>query len=333
MLNSNDNSSDKRNADYMLVDGPAEIRRLSTMYYLLKYFFDNQNFLPEPINIEEIGNVLDVGAGTGIWTLDLADQSAAAARLPPHDCEHPLRLSMCDISTAKFPPAEVLAPVGIKAFQHDVLTPFPADMHGTFDLVNMNYLVIALTEDKWGIALKNVHDVLKPGGYLILRESDPVFYSASSPPPPDDGTPHDLPSQINGTTVVHKMNSMLANFAIKNGFVVGLSYRFPEFLEHAGLRIARRKRVLMPTGDLCDSYTTARGASMASLKATSIDNIDMALDGLSKALLDKGMLEAPVGTKIESEQKRLEMMKEVHERVAEGLLVVQMEVVAQRPCP
>lgn len=231
--------SSKRNADYVLVDGPPEIRRcvadragkfahpqryryrLSAQYFYMKHFFDNAEFLPAPIEINNVANVLDVAAGTGAWTLDFADQPAVAARLPSQNHEHPLRLRICDISAAKFPPEDILARAGIEAFQHDVLTPFPAEMQGTIDLVNMNYLVYALTEDKWRLALKNVHDVLKPGGYLILRESDPIFYSVSSPPPPDDGTPHDLLTQVNGTTPVHKMNSILTSFAIKSGFVVG----------------------------------------------------------------------------------------------------------------
>ncbi|KZV64552.1 hypothetical protein PENSPDRAFT_656499 [Peniophora sp. CONT] len=321
----------KRNADYVLVDGPPEIRRLSSQYFYMKHFFDNADFLPSPIDINDVDNVLDVAAGTGVWTLDFADQPAAAARLPPHTHDRPLRLRICDISTAKFPPEDVLARAGIEAFQHDVLTPFPAELRGTIDLVNMNYLVYALTEDKWKIALKNVHDVLKPGGYLILRESDPVFYSASNPPPPDDGTPHDLPAHINGTAAVHKMNSILTGFAVKSGFVVGLSYRFPELLQSAGLITAHRKRLLLPTGDLCDTFPTARGSSMTPMKASSVENLDAVFDMLSKIWLDRGMLEVPAGTKIESEEGRQAVLKELHERAVEGVLVVQTEIVAQRP--
>lgn len=314
----------------------------------MKHFFDNADFLPTPIDIKSIDNVLDVAAGTGAWTLDLADQPAAAARLPPQKHDRPLRLRICDISTAKFPPEDILARAGIEAFQHDVLTPFPLEMQGTIDLVNMNYLVYALTEEKWKIALKNVHDVLKPGGHLILRESDPVFYSASSPPPPDDGSPHDLPAQINGTTAVHKMNSILTGFAVKSGFVVGsvhtpftphkrtdtllrLSYRFSELLRDAGLTVAHRKRLLLPSGDLCATFPTARGSSMTPMKASSVENLDAVFDMLSKIWLDRGMLEVPAGTKIESEEARQVVLKELHDRAVEGVLVVQTEVAAQRP--
>ncbi|VDC00855.1 unnamed protein product [Peniophora sp. CBMAI 1063] len=324
-------TSAKRNADYVLVDGPPEIRRLATQYFYMKHFFDNADFLPPPIDIDKVESVLDVAAGTAAWTLDLADQPAAAARLPPHNHQHPLHLRICDISTAKFPPEDILARAGIEAFQHDVLTPFPAELQGTVDLVNMNYLVYALTEEKWKLALKNVHGVLKPGGYLILRESDPVFYSASSPPPPDDGTPHDVQAQINGTTSVHKMNSILTGFAVKSGFVVGLSHRFPGLLQGAGLTVAHRKRLLLPSGELCNTFPTARGRSMAPMKSSSVENLDAVFDMLSKVWLDRGMLEVPAGTKIESEEKRQAILKELHERAMEGVLVVQTEIVAQRP--
>ena len=70
---------------------------------------------------------------------------------------------------------------------------------------------------------------------------------------------------------------------------------------------------------------------MSSMKASSVENLDAVFDMLSKVWLDRGVLEVPAGKRIESEEERQAILKELHDRAVEGVLVVQTEVVAQRP--
>ena len=62
-----------------------------------------------------------------------------------------------------------------------------------------------------------------PGGYLILKEIDPVLYTRDDPPP-TDGLPHDVGTQMHGTKLVNSMNRLFAGYAIEKGFIVGSEY-------------------------------------------------------------------------------------------------------------
>ncbi|KAF8270656.1 hypothetical protein EI94DRAFT_1698638 [Lactarius quietus] len=77
----------------------------------------------------------------------------------------------CDISTAKFPRADKPEANKMTFFQHDVTEPLPDEIRGTFELVNTIYLGFALTAQG------------SPGGYLVLRDGDPLMYTHENPPP------------------------------------------------------------------------------------------------------------------------------------------------------
>jgi ubiquinone/menaquinone biosynthesis C-methylase UbiE len=97
---------------------------------------------------------MDVGAGTGAWALDFVSLPGVRDRN--------VQVYACDISTAKFPrkdsdKSEVRK---ITFFQHDVTNPFSDELLGTFDLINVCFLVYALTAPGWKVALQNMYSLL-----------------------------------------------------------------------------------------------------------------------------------------------------------------------------
>ncbi len=116
--------------------------------------FDYPNIVPPVVNVAHLSKVIDVATGTGAWALDFVSQPDV------RDCG--AQVFACDISTAKLPQAARDKPDvnKITFFQQDVTKPFPDEMLGTFDLVNMTYLGFALTVQGWKLALQNLRDLL-----------------------------------------------------------------------------------------------------------------------------------------------------------------------------
>ncbi|KZV68893.1 hypothetical protein PENSPDRAFT_609395 [Peniophora sp. CONT] len=311
--------SDRLNANYLLGDEPAEIKRLSDQHFFVKAVFDNAEVLPSSIDRTKIKRVLDAAAGTTTWALDLSDQPFAST----------YEVWASDITLSKFPPEDVLKRAGIKTFKHDVTKPFPEEMRGTFDLVHASALVLALTEDGWKSMLKNVWDVLAPGGYLILADSDLLAYTAEDTLPPEN-TPHDIEERVSGTTPIHSLNSIIAGTAMVSGSVIGLSYRLKDMLNDASYSIISRHRVFVPTGALLESRTSLHGNSLARFRKTFSANPVTMLDTITSVLLSQGQLEAPRGVQITTEEGRLAFLSEVAQAIDEGILVVTSEWVAQK---
>jgi len=74
-----------------------------------------------------------------------------------------------------FPPAEDVKPQ-IRLRVYDAKTPFPKELHGTYDLVHAHHLVAAMVvPPDWTPLLLNLLTIVKPGGYIQWEE--PNFYS------------------------------------------------------------------------------------------------------------------------------------------------------------
>jgi len=122
--------------------------------------------LPPGIEIGNVSKVLDVGAGTLVWTLDVASLPGVKNRLVPM-VSNPIHLYACDITDEKFPPSHEVERLGIKTFVHDVTKPFSEDLKGNFDLVYMRLLCSALSEEGWKKSLKHIHDVLSMSTWCL----------------------------------------------------------------------------------------------------------------------------------------------------------------------
>jgi len=125
---------------------------LNAQYFFFKTVFDHPNVVPPVVNVAHVRKVIDVATGTGAWALDFVSQPDVRGR--------DVQVFACDISTAKFPQADKQDVNKITFFQQDVTEPFPDEMLGTFDLVHMTYMSLALTVQGWKLALQNLRDLL-----------------------------------------------------------------------------------------------------------------------------------------------------------------------------
>jgi ubiquinone/menaquinone biosynthesis C-methylase UbiE len=108
-------------------------------------------------------HVADIATGTGIWLRDLVGE------LPPSS-----KLDGYDFDVTKFPLAETL-PKNVTLQFGNLLEPFPSELHGTYDVVHVRFLMYALKTVEWIPVAMNVMTLLKPGGWLLWEESG--YYS------------------------------------------------------------------------------------------------------------------------------------------------------------
>ncbi|KAI9458375.1 hypothetical protein BJY52DRAFT_1372589 [Lactarius psammicola] len=317
--------------EYVLDDINSEVSRLKTQYLHLKAVFDS-NTVPPVVNITSVNKVIDVATGTGAWALDLVSQ--------PDIRDRGVQVFACDISTTKFPQADEPDVGRITFFQHDVTKPFPDEMLGTFDLANMTYVAFALTAQGWKLALQNMHDLLswasffnEPGGYLILRDSDLVKFTHENPPAPleGQGPEPDFVAYTQGESTLATINRILSGWALRQGFVVGLSYHFRKMLQEASLQVLSSTRALAPYGQYCGSHKGLNGTSLSEFTESSSQGFSQVLEVVTSAMMKAGCLELGDGTRITDEEGRKALMKELTNLEESGTLLPLSEWVAVRP--
>ncbi|KAL0943816.1 methyltransferase domain-containing protein [Colletotrichum truncatum] len=133
---------------------------------------------------QERPRVADIATGSGVWLASLTDI------LPPRS-----ELVGFDLDSRKFPPRPPTPPIPpppvsppLKPEQpsldfqvHNVLTPFPKDLQGTFDLVHVRLLALGLKTNDWDVAVRNLADLLKPGGWLLWEDTAFLFIRSYPP--------------------------------------------------------------------------------------------------------------------------------------------------------
>ncbi|KAL4926268.1 class I SAM-dependent methyltransferase [Aspergillus undulatus] len=125
-----------------------------------------EGLINSAIPLDKISTVADVGTGTGIWLLEARKLLDTEFPSEPGSDRY---FHGFDISPAQFIPSP---PEGVELSVHDILKPFPPEHHNRYDLVNVRMLVAALTEPDYRTAVRNLTEILKPGGYLQWIELD-----------------------------------------------------------------------------------------------------------------------------------------------------------------
>ncbi|KAL8989802.1 MAG: hypothetical protein Q9169_008276, partial [Polycauliona sp. 2 TL-2023] len=144
---------------YMLSRTITGSTRLNAQHQLWQHELGhllNPSIFPLPPN----ARIADLATGTGIWLLELSSQY-------PHLTYHGL-----DISISQTPPTAWLPP-NLSFSAWDVRSAPPPSFHGTFDVVHIRLLSVALGDAVKGEeVVRNISMLLKPGGWLQWEEMD-----------------------------------------------------------------------------------------------------------------------------------------------------------------
>ncbi|KAK1984236.1 methyltransferase domain-containing protein [Colletotrichum cereale] len=128
--------------------------------------------------------IADIATGCGVWLTALADDVPPRSELIGFDLDR-LKLPPRP-PTPPIPPPPMSPPLRpeqptLDFREQDVLKPFPAELRGTFDLVHVRLLALGLKAGDWDGVLGRLHDLLKPGGWLLWEDTGDLYMRAFPP--------------------------------------------------------------------------------------------------------------------------------------------------------
>ena len=103
--------------------------------------------------------VADVGTGTAAFLREISRDWPEAT------------LHGYDISTGLFPPINTL-PSNISLFLYDARQDVPSYLKGKYDLVHLRLIAAGLSASEWTGVVRNLSQLLKPGGAMQWEECD-----------------------------------------------------------------------------------------------------------------------------------------------------------------
>jgi hypothetical protein len=111
----------------------------------------------------------------------------------------------------------------------------PAEWDDKFTLVHQRLLIVALRHDEWSTAIKEIHRVTAPGGWVQLCEVDPVSYMGGS----------------NSGVHTQRFIELFKELARRSGKDLTCANRIPALLADAGfvdVMVDKRLTTLGPLG-------------------------------------------------------------------------------------
>ncbi|EAW11325.1 putative LaeA-like methyltransferase [Aspergillus clavatus NRRL 1] len=164
---------------YLLSRDAEESKRLNAQHVFLVDVIGGTPIHPS-IPTENIQTIADAGTGTGIWLVDVA---TTLNKLHPQR-ETKLDLHGFDISPAQFPFTKLREPRHeIRLSVQDITCPFPKEYHNRFDLVHVRLLAGAMKEADYPATVRNLYNILKPGGHLQWDDCDTTAFTTTNPTP------------------------------------------------------------------------------------------------------------------------------------------------------
>ncbi|CAG8514636.1 57_t:CDS:2, partial [Acaulospora colombiana] len=143
---------------------PQEHARLQLQHFTLRHIWESNFSAPIHELLQVPGTkVLDVGCATGTWTLEMAT-------------EYPLA-KFTGIDIIPIYPSEI-KPKNVEFEIANILNRLPYE-DGTFDFVFMRSMSLTFTTQEWEeVVISELIRVLKPGGWIEIMESDPLWFGA-----------------------------------------------------------------------------------------------------------------------------------------------------------
>ncbi|KAF8916737.1 S-adenosyl-L-methionine-dependent methyltransferase [Mucidula mucida] len=143
---------------YLLPSDEAERKRLELQHkYLTRKLCDGHTiFAPIAVSRSDL-KILDSATGTGAWINEVYNEVPIADFIG------------IDIQDRLFPTVTFKN----ASFSVQSVLDLPLDWSNRFDLINQRLLMTAFAEEQWKTALREIHRVLVPGGYVQFVEVYP----------------------------------------------------------------------------------------------------------------------------------------------------------------
>ncbi|CAO1628928.1 unnamed protein product [Sympodiomycopsis kandeliae] len=215
----------------------SEASRLKVQHTYYRKACRNYLFHPNLYNtstLDNITRVMDVGSGTGIWLNDFNQEISSS-----------IQFHACDVDLSMISPS-----LRSNCIQHDVLQPFPQrqgsgvesiGQQETYDFVHAKLLIYALDKDRqWAKAVKNMSQLLRPGGILHLTDLNAV---AHLPNPPANHSHH-----LDSLHPILRINTIAEHtmkYLNKDRFA---GSNLSNYLQSAGLEVGPVEKFEIPFG-------------------------------------------------------------------------------------
>ncbi|CAG8536881.1 10678_t:CDS:2 [Ambispora leptoticha] len=149
---------------YFGANDDEEAYRLSRYHDAIKEIWGGLFNSPVEEKLSNGARVIDIGCGSGIWILDMAQ------RYP--------KSKFVGIDISPILPTENLPP-NVKFIQYNVLDGIPCE-DSSFDLVHQKFLVGAYTESQWEEkVIPEIIRLARPDGWIELLEGDIIISNGS----------------------------------------------------------------------------------------------------------------------------------------------------------
>ena len=223
---------------YCFPNDGREQNRLDMLHHAFLLALDDRLFLA-PIG-ENPSRILDVGAGTGIWTMDVADEYPSAG------------VRGYDLS----PIQPQYVPPNVEFFVDDVEEEWLESTK--YDFVHLRNVIGSIAN--WPRLVHQIYDNLKPGGWVELQGILHQPYS-------EDG------SLLSDSPVVQLMDG-LRQAGRKRGRDMDPASSFKRWIESAGFVDVQERRFPLPVGGWAkDPKLRAIGIFMAERLREGIDGL------------------------------------------------------------
>ncbi|XXH05384.1 hypothetical protein Hte_011810 [Hypoxylon texense] len=148
--------SEKHDSKYFTPNDEQQMQSQDITHHYLTIMLDDKLFLA-PVK-DDVGKILDVGTGTGIWAIDVGDQFPNA------------EVTGTDLS----PTQPVWVPPNVR-FEIDDCTKEWTWASDNFDFIHMRYLFGAVSD--WNALIAQAYRCCKPGGWVQSCECDVIMSS------------------------------------------------------------------------------------------------------------------------------------------------------------